>query len=243
MLRWEIAIQEYIANITIIYKEGKSPTNIDGLCRWLLENDKSNAAYVPELYAKVPIHSIETDGKNKSRFFEWAPIGGNPDTEHNESEEAETPILGICSSELHNKFFDSVITSYTKHKQCSILFQLLQQKYRILELESPLEGPWLRDYKHNRYLLIGGLLYHRERQTSALKLIDRDLVSQILQECHDCPYMRHMSEDGTKERVASTTWWPKWEQELSEYIKICERFQKDNRKNGKNYGLLQHYKV
>ncbi|MBW0562168.1 hypothetical protein O181_101883 [Austropuccinia psidii MF-1] len=52
--------------------------------------------------------------------------------------------------------------------------------------------------------------------------------------------MGHMSEDRTKERVASTAWWPKWEQELSEYIKNCERCKKENRKNGKKYGLLQH---
>ncbi|MBW0492549.1 hypothetical protein O181_032264 [Austropuccinia psidii MF-1] len=49
-----------------------------------------------------------------------------------------------------------------------------------------------------------------------------------------------MSEDRAKERVASTAWWPRWEQELSEYINTCERCQKANRKNGKNYGLLQH---
>ncbi|MBW0488331.1 hypothetical protein O181_028046 [Austropuccinia psidii MF-1] len=52
--------------------------------------------------------------------------------------------------------------------------------------------------------------------------------------------MEHMSEDRTKERVASTAWWPKWEQELSEYSKAFERFQKANRKHGKKYGLLQH---
>ncbi|MBW0553605.1 hypothetical protein O181_093320 [Austropuccinia psidii MF-1] len=52
--------------------------------------------------------------------------------------------------------------------------------------------------------------------------------------------MEHMSEDRTKERVASTAWWLKWEQELSEYINTCERCQKENRKNGKNYVLLQH---
>ncbi|MBW0566652.1 hypothetical protein O181_106367 [Austropuccinia psidii MF-1] len=52
--------------------------------------------------------------------------------------------------------------------------------------------------------------------------------------------MGHISEDRTKERVASTAWWPKWEQELSEYINTCERFQKANRKHGKKYGLLQH---
>ncbi|MBW0474494.1 hypothetical protein O181_014209 [Austropuccinia psidii MF-1] len=52
--------------------------------------------------------------------------------------------------------------------------------------------------------------------------------------------MGHMSEDRTKERVTSTAWWPQWEQELSEYINICERFQKANRKHGKIYGLRQH---
>ncbi|MBW0561427.1 hypothetical protein O181_101142 [Austropuccinia psidii MF-1] len=52
--------------------------------------------------------------------------------------------------------------------------------------------------------------------------------------------MGHMSEEGTKERVASTAWWPKWEWELSEYIKTCERFKKENRKHWKKYGLLQH---
>ncbi|MBW0468591.1 hypothetical protein O181_008306 [Austropuccinia psidii MF-1] len=49
-----------------------------------------------------------------------------------------------------------------------------------------------------------------------------------------------MSEDRAKERVASTAWWPKWEQELSEYIENCERYQKANRKHGKKYGLLQN---
>ncbi|MBW0487202.1 hypothetical protein O181_026917 [Austropuccinia psidii MF-1] len=49
-----------------------------------------------------------------------------------------------------------------------------------------------------------------------------------------------MSEDRTKERVASTAWWLKWEQELSEYITTCERFQKAKRKHGKKYQLPQH---
>ncbi|MBW0537615.1 hypothetical protein O181_077330 [Austropuccinia psidii MF-1] len=49
-----------------------------------------------------------------------------------------------------------------------------------------------------------------------------------------------MSENRTKQRVARTAWWPKWEQELSEYINTCERCQIENRKHGNKYGLLQH---
>ncbi|MBW0507278.1 hypothetical protein O181_046993 [Austropuccinia psidii MF-1] len=106
-------------------------------------------------------------------------------------------------------------------------------------MESQLEEPWLRDYKENKVFLVDGLLYHREKHTSAITIIDRDHISLILQECHDCHYMGHMGEDRTKERVASTSWWPKWEKELSEYIKSCERCQKPNRKHGKKYGLLK----
>ncbi|MBW0541644.1 hypothetical protein O181_081359 [Austropuccinia psidii MF-1] len=106
--------------------------------------------------------------------------------------------------------------TYDKHKKCGILLQLLQQKYRSPELESQLEGPWLKYYKDSKFFLIDGLLYHREKHTTTLTVIDRYHISLILQECHDCPYMGHMSDDRTKERVASTAWWPKWEQELSE---------------------------
>ncbi|MBW0537975.1 hypothetical protein O181_077690 [Austropuccinia psidii MF-1] len=62
----------------------------------------------------------------------------------------------------------------------------------------------------------------------------------MLQECHDCPYVGHMREDRTKERVGCTDWWHKWEQGLSESINTCERCEKANRKQGKNYGLLKH---
>ncbi|MBW0502087.1 hypothetical protein O181_041802 [Austropuccinia psidii MF-1] len=118
--------------------------------------------------------------------------------------------------------------TYAKHKQCGIFLQLLQQKYRSPELELQLGEPWLRDYQDRNSFVIDGLLYHTEKHTSALTVVDRDHISLILQECHDCPYMGHMSEDRTKGRVASTAWWPKWEQELSKYINIFERCQKAN---------------
>ncbi|MBW0488499.1 hypothetical protein O181_028214 [Austropuccinia psidii MF-1] len=240
MLRWQIAIQEYRGSITIIYKEGKSHTNEDGFSRWPLDNFKSNPAYDSEVAAKFPIHFMEIDRRKNFKLSEWAPESGTPDSGNTDSEATETSSLGISSSELHNELFNAVMNTCLKHKQCGIVLQLLQQKYRSPELESQLEEPWLRDYKDNKFFLIDGLLYHREKQTSALTIIDQDYISLILQECHDCPYMGHMSEDRTKESVASTAWWPKWEKELSEYVNTFEKFQKANRKNGKKYALLQH---
>ncbi|MBW0487372.1 hypothetical protein O181_027087 [Austropuccinia psidii MF-1] len=68
MLRWQIAIQEYMGNMTIIYKEGKSHTNADGLSRWSLDNVKSNAAFDLEVEAKIPIHFIKVDMRKTSDF-------------------------------------------------------------------------------------------------------------------------------------------------------------------------------
>ncbi|MBW0538520.1 hypothetical protein O181_078235 [Austropuccinia psidii MF-1] len=130
MLTCQIAIQEYRGNMTIIYKEGKSHTNADGLRRWPLDNVKRNPAYDPEVAAKIPIHVMEIDRRRNFRLCEWAPRSGTLDSRNTYSEVTETPILGISSSELHNEFFSAVLKSYAKHKECGILLQLLQQKYR-----------------------------------------------------------------------------------------------------------------
>ncbi|MBW0474265.1 hypothetical protein O181_013980 [Austropuccinia psidii MF-1] len=158
MLRWQIANQEYTGNMTIIYKEGKSHANADGLSRWPLDNVKRNPAYDPEASANIPIHFKEVDRRKNFRFSEWAPESDTLDSGNTESEGTETPILGISSSELHNEFFNAVLKSYFKHKQCGILLQHLQQKYRSPELESQLEEAWLRAYKDNKFFPKDGLL-------------------------------------------------------------------------------------
>ncbi|MBW0497897.1 hypothetical protein O181_037612 [Austropuccinia psidii MF-1] len=69
MLRWQIAIQEYKRNLTIIYKEGKIHTNADSLSRWPLDNVKGNPAYEHEAAAKITIHFMEIDSKKTSDFL------------------------------------------------------------------------------------------------------------------------------------------------------------------------------
>ncbi|MBW0483157.1 hypothetical protein O181_022872 [Austropuccinia psidii MF-1] len=80
----KIAAQEYRGNIKIIYKEGKSHTNAEGLRRWPLDNDKRKPAYNPELAAKIPIHLMEIERRKDFRFSEWAPESGTPDSEDTE---------------------------------------------------------------------------------------------------------------------------------------------------------------
>ncbi|MBW0528758.1 hypothetical protein O181_068473 [Austropuccinia psidii MF-1] len=122
----------------------------DSEARWALYNVKRNPAYDPEVAAKLPIHSIEINRKKNFRFSELAPESVTPHSGNTNTEGTETPILGIRSSELHTKFFNAVMKTYSKHKQCGILLQLLQQKYRSPELESQSEEPWLRDYKDTK---------------------------------------------------------------------------------------------
>ncbi|MBW0506529.1 hypothetical protein O181_046244 [Austropuccinia psidii MF-1] len=215
MLGWQRSIQEYRGDMTIIYREGKSCTNADGLSRWPLNNVKRNPAFDPEVAAQIPMNFMEIYRKKNVRFSEWAPESGTSASGNTESEGTENPILRISSSELHTEIFNAVMKTYAKHKQCCILLQLLQQRYRSPELESQLEEPWLRDYKDNKCFLIDGLIFHSEKHNSALMIIDRDHISLILKECHCCPCKENMSEGMTKERVASTAWWPKWKQELS----------------------------
>ncbi|MBW0588830.1 hypothetical protein O181_128545 [Austropuccinia psidii MF-1] len=136
---------------------------------------------------------MEIDRRKNYRFSEWVLESGTLDCGNNDSEVTETPILGISSSEPHNEFLSAVLKSYAKQKQCGILLQLLQHKYRGPELESQPEEPWLRAYKYNKLFFIDGLLYHREKHRSALRVVDRDHISLIVKECHDYPYMGHMS--------------------------------------------------
>ncbi|MBW0530668.1 hypothetical protein O181_070383 [Austropuccinia psidii MF-1] len=70
MLRWEIAIQEYKGNMTIVHKDGNIHKNADGLSRWPLPNNIYDSAYVPvEASPQIPIEGISVTDLNTT-FFE-----------------------------------------------------------------------------------------------------------------------------------------------------------------------------
>ncbi|MBW0565381.1 hypothetical protein O181_105096 [Austropuccinia psidii MF-1] len=70
MLRWQIAIQEYRGNMTIVHKDGNIRKNADGLSRWPLPKNIDNPAYVPEEDPpQIPIEGISVTDLNTT-FFE-----------------------------------------------------------------------------------------------------------------------------------------------------------------------------
>ncbi|MBW0565942.1 hypothetical protein O181_105657 [Austropuccinia psidii MF-1] len=59
MLRWQIAIQEYRSNMTILHKAENIHKNSYGLSRWALPNIPANPAYVPiSAEPQIPIERI-----------------------------------------------------------------------------------------------------------------------------------------------------------------------------------------
>ncbi|MBW0557762.1 hypothetical protein O181_097477 [Austropuccinia psidii MF-1] len=48
MLRWQVSIQTYRENMTIVHKSGNIDKNADGLSRWALANTPKNLVWVPQ---------------------------------------------------------------------------------------------------------------------------------------------------------------------------------------------------
>ncbi|MBW0579786.1 hypothetical protein O181_119501 [Austropuccinia psidii MF-1] len=80
MLRWQIAIQEYRGNMTIVHKDGNIHKNADGLSRCTLPNNIDNPAYVlEEASPKIPIEGISVTDLNTT-FFEEVRSSYTQDT-------------------------------------------------------------------------------------------------------------------------------------------------------------------
>ncbi|MBW0549019.1 hypothetical protein O181_088734 [Austropuccinia psidii MF-1] len=60
MLRWQIAIQEYRGNMTIVHKVGNIHRNGDGFSRWESTSTPDNLAYVPSnAEPQIPTEGIK----------------------------------------------------------------------------------------------------------------------------------------------------------------------------------------
>ncbi|MBW0526784.1 hypothetical protein O181_066499 [Austropuccinia psidii MF-1] len=74
ILRWQIAIQDYRGNMTIVHKDGNIHINLEGLSRWPLPNNTANPAYVTEEGStQIPIEGISVTDLNTT-FFKEASV-------------------------------------------------------------------------------------------------------------------------------------------------------------------------
>ncbi|MBW0516851.1 hypothetical protein O181_056566 [Austropuccinia psidii MF-1] len=71
MLRWQIAIQEYIVNMNTVHKDGNIHKNADRLSSWPLPNNIDNPAYMPEEASpQIQIEGISVTDLNTTLFEE-----------------------------------------------------------------------------------------------------------------------------------------------------------------------------
>ncbi|MBW0544543.1 hypothetical protein O181_084258 [Austropuccinia psidii MF-1] len=71
MLRWQIAIQEYRGNMTIVHKSGNIHKNADGLSRWALANTPENPAWCHDSVAAG--HLSEDRTLERVKTCSWWP--------------------------------------------------------------------------------------------------------------------------------------------------------------------------
>ncbi|MBW0592442.1 hypothetical protein O181_132157 [Austropuccinia psidii MF-1] len=66
ILRWQIAIQEYKGNMTIVHRSGNIHKNADGLSRSALANTPENPARVPQEEHHIEGLCVTDIGQNSS---------------------------------------------------------------------------------------------------------------------------------------------------------------------------------
>ncbi|MBW0461231.1 hypothetical protein O181_000946 [Austropuccinia psidii MF-1] len=75
MLRWQISIQEYRGNMTIVHKARNIHKNADGLSRWALTDTLDNPVFVPENEEpQIPIEEINIPDVGTELFEEVREI-------------------------------------------------------------------------------------------------------------------------------------------------------------------------
>ncbi|MBW0574528.1 hypothetical protein O181_114243 [Austropuccinia psidii MF-1] len=68
---WQISIQEYRGNMTIVHKAGNIHKESDGLSRWELPNTSENTSYVPTgTEPQIPIEGINITDFGTELFAE-----------------------------------------------------------------------------------------------------------------------------------------------------------------------------
>ncbi|MBW0574080.1 hypothetical protein O181_113795 [Austropuccinia psidii MF-1] len=152
MLRWQIAIQEYRGNMTIVHKSGNIHKNADDLSRWALPNTSYNPAYPPtSSEPQIPIEGINITDLG-TEFFE--------EVRENYTQDKNCHILtslldqDFKDTSLANSLNDIWKTSYDNgrfHLFVGILYHRSKHKFVIVLCSRMLINTILLDGHDNIY--------------------------------------------------------------------------------------------
>ncbi|MBW0547809.1 hypothetical protein O181_087524 [Austropuccinia psidii MF-1] len=148
------------------------------------------------------VHKEGNIHKNADGMNIW-PLKNNNDNPSYVPEEAspQIPIEGISVTDLNTAFCEEVRNRYTQDKNFGILCQLLTKEGKDSYLMNYLNGFWKKSYDEGRFHLLDGIIYHINKHTCVIKVVDRSLIDPELRECHDSSFSGHLSEDRTREKI------------------------------------------
>ncbi|MBW0566439.1 hypothetical protein O181_106154 [Austropuccinia psidii MF-1] len=92
----------------------------------------------------------------------------------------QIPIEGIILTDLNTTFFEEVRHSYTQDKNCSILCQLLNENCKNNSLIHALDEVWKKYYDEGRFQLLDGIIYHRNKHTCVMTVVDRSIINLVM---------------------------------------------------------------
>ncbi|MBW0476912.1 hypothetical protein O181_016627 [Austropuccinia psidii MF-1] len=164
------------------------------------------------------VHKDGNIHKNADGLSRW-PLPNNIDNAAYVPEEAspQIPMEGISVTDLNTTFFEEVKDIYTQDTNCIILCQLLTKYFEDNSLIHALDEIWKQSYEGGRFHLMDGIIYHRTKHTSVMKVVERSLINLLLKECHYNPFSGHLSEDRRREKIKTCIWWPMWQKNVAEY--------------------------
>ena len=122
----------------------------------------------------------------------------------------DMPIMGITMCFFPDEFSSHKEESCQQNLNTVKITKLFTQDAKDASLVSSLDEEWKEEFLKEKFSLISGLLYNREKDASVVLLPRKEEQDQIFIICQYDVTSGHLSIDKTIGKISSAAWWPKW---------------------------------